>query len=238
MNDVTAHRQRQDFEDQQNELAGRETGRRARFGVGVSHAHEIKEKERKERAFRDALDRLLLDPEYRRLYENLGTRLSNAEREADTAIESVQRQLQQAQDDINAMEDKAARDPSRQAVFRYADGRVVNADGEELPPEIAEGIIWPDNAPSAEDYFAAKDRRDALADHLASWHTYRIDVLGDIRHRYDSDPASMDKDDLQHELDRIDLERPKDLSFTSAQAPTRRVETSLEAFPTIPMNGQ
>ena len=47
MNDVTSHRQRQDFEDQQNELAGRETGRRARFGVGVSRAHEIKEKNAK-----------------------------------------------------------------------------------------------------------------------------------------------------------------------------------------------
>lgn len=84
---------RRDFDDQQNELAGRENGRMARFGVGISRAQKLKEKERKERAYRDALDRLLLDPEYRKLYEELGDKLGAAEFEADIEIARLQEQL-------------------------------------------------------------------------------------------------------------------------------------------------
>ena len=121
MADTPDTRQRRDFEDQQNELAGRETGRRARFGVGAAREHEIREKDRSERAFRHALDLLLLDPCYRHLYEDLGRKLGEAEIEADAAIALIQKQLRLAEQDINLMEEATARDPDGRLVFRYAD---------------------------------------------------------------------------------------------------------------------
>ena len=209
MVDTTDKRTHQDFEDQQNEIAGRDTGRMARFGVGTSRAQDIKEKERSERAFRDALDRLLADPEYRALYLELGDKLGAAETEADTAIAMIQEQLRLAEQTIDSMQADAARDPDGKPVFQYADGRVVYADGSEVPPEIAEGIIWPEDAPSAEDYFAAKDRRDTLQTQLDDWLIYRNDVLGGIRDRYD-DPKNPfpDKDGLNDALDRIEKLAP------------------------------
>ena len=122
-------RRRRDFEDQQNELAGRETGRMARFGVGVAREQEIKERERRERAYRDALERLLAtDPEYRELYEALGDRLGEAEATADQTIEALSAALD-AQGDANQdMRDRAPKIDGK-AVFRYADGRVVDENG-------------------------------------------------------------------------------------------------------------
>lgn len=167
-------RKRRDFEDQQNELAGRETGRMARFGVGAARAQEIKERERKERAYRDALDRLLAtDPEYQELYENLGDRLGEAEVMADQTIEAIRTALATQQIVNQDMRDRAPKIDGK-AVFRYADGSVVDEDGNEVDPIIAAEIIWPDNAPSAEDYFAGVERE---SDMRASLETHPDSIL-------------------------------------------------------------
>ena len=235
MSDSLDERRRQEFDDQQNALAGREVGRVARSGVGTSRSKEVKEKERKDRAFRNALEQLLQDPEYRRLYKERGNRLSDAEIEADAAIAALQDQISGLEDDIAAMEDAAARDPSGRLVFQHSDGRVVYADGSEVSPEIAEGIIWPDGAPSADDYFAAKDRLTALDEDLKDWVIYRNDVLGGIRDRYDDPNNPFEgKDAVRRELDRIQAERPAPISQPEMSSPSREATDVVpKAFPNI-----
>ena len=82
-------RWREDTEDFHNAIAGRETGRQMRFG-GQTRDTESSELKKSERAFRDALDRLLQDPEYRMLYGQLGETLSAAEHGADQTIADIQ----------------------------------------------------------------------------------------------------------------------------------------------------
>jgi len=200
-------RMRTDSEDFHNEIAGRETGRRARFG-GQNRDAETSERKKNERAFRDALDRLLQDPEYRMLYEQLGETLSDAERSADQTIADIQIALRKLEDDIADMEARAAKTLDGKPVFRTADGRVVNADGEQLPPEIAAGIQWPANAPNAEDYFAAKQRQGELIAGLEEWQGYRNDTLGGIRDRYEDRENPMSKDDLRAAQDAIEQSTP------------------------------
>lgn len=207
-----AEKQQRDFDDLQNEPSGADTGRIARFLPEAQRGKGSDEKKAKDRAFRDLLDKLLLDPEYRALYEELGTRLRNAEMEADNAIASMRLALAQANKKISEMEAKAGRDPNGQIVFSYADGRVVNADGEDLPPEIAEGIVWPDGAPSAEAYFAVKQRRDDIETRLGELNVYRNDVLGSIRNDYDNRENPMTKDDFEAALQRISNESNRVLS--------------------------
>lgn len=221
-------RKRLDLQDYGHEVAGLEAGRMARFGIGTARKLEVKEKERSERAYRNALDRLLLDPEYRRLYEKLGERLTAAETDADTAIAMIEEQLRLAAREIEIMESAAARDPDGKLVFQYADGRVVYADGSEVPAEIAAGIMWPEGAPSAEDYFAAKDRYAEWQVRLAEWQTYRNDVLGGIRDRYDDqDNPFKDTDDLKDALDRIEEQRPElTTSKVDPPDPDRNVATA------------
>lgn len=221
-------RKRLELQDHGHEMAGLETGRAARFGIGAGRAAEAKEKERSERAFRNALERLLQDAEYRRLYEQLGERLGDAEREADATITALEDQLRKVGEQIADMESSAARGPDGRAVFRYVDGRVVYADGSEVPDDIADGIIWPDNGPSAEDYFAAKQRQADLSKQLDEWNSYRNDTLGGIRDRYD-DPGNPYEDAkaLEGALRDIEEARP---SLTSMVAPAQN-EVSLTSVP-------
>ena len=195
----------QDFVDLQNEISGADTGRMRKFlSPDDDRTPEGKRKKAEREQIRRTLEDLMRDPEYARLYVALGDRLGRAETEADTALATIQRMLDVAQQEISDMESNAARDPDGRAVFQHADGRVVYADGTEVDPDIAAEIVWPEGAPSAEDYFAAKDRVQSLQDTLRDWTTYRYDVLGDIRHSYDDKANPMDKGDLRHDLDRIE----------------------------------
>ncbi|MGH1417093.1 MAG: hypothetical protein ACRBB0_26655 [Pelagimonas sp.] len=204
-----ADKRQLDFDDLQREITGQDGARMKRFLSSDDPRSMTAEKKRqKERAFRDLLDRLLEDPEYRALYEDLGNKLRDTETQTDTAIALVEAKLQDADQLIDDMERRAAKDPDGRPVFRYADGRVVDANDEELPPEIAAGIQWPDNAPTAEDYFIAKSRRNDLAAHLEELQSYRNDVLGNIRHRYDDRDNPMSKEDIREALEEIETSSP------------------------------
>lgn len=229
-------RLREDRDDFHNAIAGRETGRQVRFG-GRTRDAETSERKKSERAFRDALDRLLQDAEYRVLYEQLGETLSDAERNADQTIADIQIALRQLDDDIADMEARAAKTLDGKLVFRTADGRVINEDGEELPPEIADGIQWPPNAPTAEEYFGAKGRRGELAAGLEEWQGYRNDTLGDIRNRYDDRENPMDKNDLSNAIQQIQASAPQASSFAQAAPSAISIDSHASPSHTLPTLG-
>ncbi len=201
-------RLRLDREDYNDAIAGRDSGRMIRFG-GKSHTRREIEKKKAEQAFRDALELLLQDPEYRALYEELGSRLASAEIEADTVIADLEATLQDLDAQIADMEARAAKGPDGNPVFKTDDGQTVYADGTALPPEIAEGIIWPPNAPSGTGYFDAKDRRTDGAALLADWQEYRNDTLGGIRDRYEDRENPLSKDDIRDAEREIEDIAPK-----------------------------
>ncbi|MEM1102770.1 MAG: hypothetical protein AAGH48_01540 [Pseudomonadota bacterium] len=208
-----------DFDDLQHELVGRDVGKAARF---LSAEHSRSPEARRKKLQKEAADRrlveLLTDPTYRALYERLGNRLADAETKTDQVIERYDIAIRTIHRDIAEMEARAGRGLNGQPVFRYRDGRVVDPDNDPLAPEIAAGIEWPENAPTAEAYFAAKDRRSSLIAERDEWLIYRTDTLGTIRDRYDNHDDPMSKEDMRDALDRIDEERPE-LSSLAAHSP-------------------
>lgn len=202
-------RGRQDADDLQNEIAGRSTGRQTRFLTAEGGEAETQEKRRARRAFRDALEAILAsDPEYRALYEKLGETLGQAEASADAVIAKLQDDLAALDSKILDMKDRAARLPDGRRVFRRADGSVVDEAGETFPVEFADGIQWPQGAPSAEAYFGALQRRDQMNALLTDWLDYRTDTLGGIRDRYEDRDDPMKKDGLKGALDDIESRKP------------------------------
>ena len=233
-------RRQRDFDDLQNELAGRETGRIARFGVGSERARQIEEKKRRERAFRDELERLLAsDPEYRALYNDLGNKLRDAETEADETISALLKRIADLEDEISRMQDNAVAVPGIGRVYRFADGRVVDENRAEVDPAIVADILWPPAATTGEAFFAAQDELEALRSHLADWESYRVETLGDIRDRYDNRKEPMSKDDMRDALEQIDQSRPDAMSFEASKAPSdTAADITPQAFPTIPKSSQ
>ena len=233
-------RDHQDFVDLQNEISGADTGRMRKFlSPDDDRTPEGRRKKAEREQIRQTLEDLMRDPEYARLYVALGDKLGTAETEADTTLATIQQMLDVAQQEVSDMEANAARDPDGRAVFQHADGRVFYADGTDVDADIAAGIIWPDSAPSAEDYFAAKDRGQSLQVSLSDWTTYRYDVLGDMRDRYDDKANPMSKDDLLRDLNKLEDARPSAQSFAPSSAPQSSAADIIPtAFPTLPPIGQ
>lgn len=222
---------RLELQDYGHELAGLKTGRRIRFSIGEVSSDSVREKERKERAYRDALTRLLAeDPEYRALYSALGNRLSEAEFQADATIEAIQTALDQTQE-ANAEIRSRAPKIDGLAVFRFADGRVVDENGNEIAPLIADEIIWPDDATTAEEFFAGLEREAELAEALSAWETYRHGTLGDIRHRYDDRDNPKSLEELRDSMQAIETLRPAETSIQTTIAREATAPTEPQAFP-------
>ena len=181
-------KQKRDFDDLQHEISGIDNGRIKRFlNATDERTPEGRRKKREQERIRQRLADLLLDPVYARLHRELGSKLSRAEADADSALDTLLRQLAQVDQALADMTDRSARDPKGRLVFRYADGRVVYEDGSTVPNEIAAGIVWPPDAPSAESYFALQAQREQIAEQLMEWDSYRNDVLGRIRDTYDDE---------------------------------------------------
>lgn len=208
-NERLGSQDRQTFNDLQNEISGRETGRISRFLTADGRSFRTDEKRQKDKAYRDVLDMLLAtDPEYFALYTRLGDELSSGEAEADSIIANLQSAIDALEQQIEVMRAGAPRLPDGRLVFRYIDGRVVDEAGALVSPEIAEGIIWRKGSPSAEQYFDALEKRQSTYDLLEQWVAYRQDYLGYLRNRYDDRAEPMTKDELKEALDDIYSKKP------------------------------
>lgn len=228
--------ERRDFEDQQNELAGRETGRRARFGVGTTQTQATKEREKKERAYRDALELLLLnDPEYRALHKALGDELSNAETHADTRIATLQTSLSAQLRKIQSMRDKAPKIDGK-AVFPTSDGRVVDEDGIEIMGVDVADINWPEGSVSAEAYEVALDHESALQSELSDWTNYRNDTLGEIRNRHEDGENPTSKEQMEQDLQTIQSTTERLTASSVIEAIVPDVSAQPVADVTLPMS--
>ncbi len=229
LSDIDIKRKR-DFDDLQHEISGVDNGRMKRFlNASDERTPEGRRKKREQERIRQRLADLLLDPVYARLHYQLGEKLSRAETEADSALAMLQRELTAVDQGLAYMEDRAARGPNGRLVFRYADKRVVYEDGSEVPDEIAEGIVWPSDAPSAEDYFALHTHHDQIEERLIEWDSYRNEVLGPIRDRYeDEDNPFQSIGALKDALEDIERHRPPSVSIET-NAPE---ETVLSKKPT------
>lgn len=228
---------RQDFDDLQNELAGRETGRQERFFPGDERSpKDQRRKQESEQAVRTALDALLADPVYRARHDEAMSRLRDAEQATEAALDRIARMIGETEDAIRDMEDRAARLPDGTLVFRDAGGVVRRADGSVVDAYLVDTIIWTGNEPSYEDYRAQQDRLAGLEESRVDVERYRDDVLGPARDRltdHDNPPSLGELDDI---IADIESEMPSALRDDTPLAETPDVEAGQITMPTLPPN--
>lgn len=190
-----------DFKDQQDELAGRENGRMKRF-LSPEARPEVQEEKRREAAYQSMLDYLLLnDPEYRALYEKVRDRLDEIERAVAEALQEVNECITQMEENAHTLNGKK--------VFFSRDGkRAYTEDGEELSATDMARITRSEDAPTWEDYDAAKRERDDIT-------RYQDDVLNPIKERINDKENPVPKDELEGMLDDLNKDVPKTVQLKS-----------------------
>lgn len=227
-------RAKRDFEDLQNEIAGRDVPRTKRFLTQSAAAGGDQSKRRDERERYSALmQRLMTDPAYQALYDETWSMLREAEANAEANIAAAAGLLDQAKAEFAEARDNASTLPDGTRVFRTTDGRVVTEDGQEIEGDVLDSITWREGAPTYEEHQRRKRAvADAQAQHDA-WLRYQTDVLGAARGRLadqDNPPAPDELRDIQQ---RIEDEEPKEAALDNVapleSAPEIEVSSSRDA---------
>lgn len=188
-----------------DELAGRDTGRQARFLPGEAGTGTSDPVERRAKTYRDMLDLLLAtDPIYAAQYANALEALDRAEAATEIAIVDARQDLAEAEAALEDVLDRASRLPDGRRAFRAADGTVYDEHGQRLSDAEAAGTVWKGGAPSYEDYLRAKKAAEAAQRVLDDLLLYQTDVLGHWRDRMEdreNPPTPQKLDAMQRQID-------------------------------------
>ena len=222
--------QRREFDDLQNEIAGRETGRRARFLRDGPGSEAAKKRERDAQQALTRLAQFLNDPIYRAKYDRVLQVLSDAERATEAAIDQLNTKIITAQAELDDMMDRAARLPDGTRVFRDANGVVRRENGSVVDDHLADTIIWSGNEPSFEDVQDAEQRIDGLQTALDDVNRYQNDVLGPSRDRITDpdDPPSLEgldsiEDDIQSKMPQIVQDQMPEMTASAPDTPSQNI---------------
>lgn len=195
--DAERRRQR-DFEDQQNEAAGRQTGRMDRFLIGESArgTRATSKSQEKAQRFYNRLQQLLNDPAYCQHYDRILHLLDQAQAKLDTAITQSAAAMERLETIVEDLEDSAAKMADGTAVFRAADGSVYTADGRKLSLDEVRDIEFSPDAPSWERYRYTKEALTKARTRMDKLDGIQTEVITPARDRMTNPDSPASRDDL------------------------------------------
>ena len=181
-----------------------------------------------------ALAAALADPAYAAIYNDTLAMVDEAGARADAGLAAAESAEAGAQSALDDTLDRAAQlYPSGEKVFRDEDGNVVTEGGRVLSPEEADSIVWPDDAPSYEEYLArTKTLNDAQA-RADAWRRYQ-DLVGEARDRMNDPDNPLTPEELEQIQSEIEtaLEKTQQLK-PDAEFDHKASATSSVALPPL-----
>tara|TARA_B100000378_G_scaffold274122_1_gene268093 strand:- start:96 stop:857 length:762 start_codon:yes stop_codon:yes gene_type:complete len=198
-------RAQQDFDDLQNEVAGRDVGRIERFLNGESNHPNSEKARRKEReAEMTRFMALMSDPVYAKLYEDWGKKLNETRQFLDEAREQLAKfraSIEAERLDIDA---RAARLPDGTLVYRGDDDRAYNRDGTLSENPDAQHIQWRESHARLSENLRNDDRAGS-ADRLEQKLDHADIAVGESAERHqDTGNPKTSPDGIKDELEGLD----------------------------------
>jgi hypothetical protein len=133
--------------------------------------------------------------------------LTEAEAETDQKIADLEAELQNQNEQLDALTRRAAALPDGTKVFRATDGTLWTEDGQDVS-HLATHIEWKGHEPSWEDYLRQRDKAAELQTQLDAWRHYQVDVLGGARERLSNPDDPPKKEELDDIMRDIEAKRP------------------------------
>lgn len=229
-------RRRRDFDDLQNEYAGRETGRMTRFLPQDSNSPEVLRKKRSEAAYRSLLEILLEDPIYRARYDEVLQALTDAVAATEEALAMIASEIEQAFDAIEDLRGKAARLPDGTRVYRDAKGNIRREDGSIIDDTLAATIIWTGHEPSFEEMQAAADALATLQAQQDELDAFQNNVLGPAQNQMsdqDDPPTLEELDQILTDIDQFMPDRVRFEQESPQPTPAQPATTPKISIPTL-----
>lgn len=175
-------RRLQNFDDLQNEMAGVEVGRMARFLSPEARELLLNKRNGKVSGSMTALDLMLLnDPAYAELYASTMTALQKAEQATEKALEKALKKTNVFETELSNTLSRAKQLPNGTRVFKDKQGAIWTEDDVQIDPDIARTLDWSGLEPSFEIYKKQKQNLNSSQLEINDIRKYQTDVLGHIR---------------------------------------------------------
>lgn len=242
--EVSALRRVRDFEDLQNEIAGRETGRAVRFLTGEARGTEVSEKRRAERAeMLTRLQMMMQDPAYAALHADAVRTLRQTTSDLDRMRDEARRLWEDDTRAIARIDARAAKDSEGRAVFRDKSGDVRYADRALVSEDEAAGIVWRGDEPRLEEREFHAERRARVEGIMAEIDAGQAEI-GGMQDRLDNDDDPASADEIKGMTDyagklvpsiqsRLDAEQSMGMPAVDAEPETPMATVGI-AIPTLP----
>ena len=195
----------QDFDDLQNEIAGRDVGRITRFTSEDARDGKLNGKRRATDDARmiDLQTLLMTDPAYAELYRGTANALHDAQSRLDELMIAAQKALDEAQSDLDETLAQAAQLPDGRHVFRDQNGSVRFEDGSAVPLDDADSVVWRGDEPTYEQFDAARERVGRIGEIITDIQIGQADI-GDMQESMEDEDNPPSADDLREMQDRAD----------------------------------
>lgn len=212
-----------DFEDLQNEIAGRDVGRISRF-LSKEAIEIIKSRKGlTDEKFLNLLELLLLsDPEYAALYSEVWNTFDNAQIAVDQTLLDIERRLEKAEYNLSKKKDKASELSDGTKVFRSKDRKNAFTENERKLSEVEiSSVQWKKDSPDWEDFESAKNERDQAMHDKREVEDYQENVLFPVREKLNDKDNPPSKEELKELLDDIEQKMPLSVKDNFEKAPQK-----------------
>ncbi len=204
----SAKQRDQDRDDFHNETAGRDVGRMKRFLPGEARPGYSKSKQEKHTEQLSQLAIMMQNAEYAALYTDTVELVQDHAAKAEAGIENARSVLSEAGQTLEDLTDEAAKlHPDGAPVFLDENGIAVRADGSPLSPDETDSVVWPEDAPSYEEYRDAKQAYVDAQERINAWINYQL-YLGDVQNRLNDPDNPLTSEELKQVQDDVEARIP------------------------------
>jgi hypothetical protein len=132
---------------------------------------------------------------YEAAYQETIKFITDLSHEAETAIDAATNMLDDLRNQSSTMLDATPRWQDDQRLFRDKDGDVRDQHGKIIEGLAAEDVVWPEGAPTYEDWHAVEDRITATQTHLEDWQNLRDNQIAPAQDRMtdEDDPPTIEE---------------------------------------------
>ena len=203
---------KQDLDDYNDEIAGRDTGRIKRFLSQEARDHLEDGKDGKRQEKLSLLDILLMtDPVYAQLYSDVMEKIEEIDRAVNKALMLANQRIDNFETNLADIKGRAQRLGDGTLIYRSQDGAVFSDNGILVSQQEMGDVRWENSNPSWEERREAGEALDSAYRKKEEIEEYRDGTLQHAKDRMNDRDNPPDKDELQDLYDSITNEFPDDV---------------------------
>lgn len=203
---------KQELDDYNNEIAGRDTGRIKRFLSQEARDHLEGGKKDKSQEKLSLLDILLMtDPVYAQLYSDVMEKIEKIDQAVSKALANSEKRIDTLKENLADIRGRAERLADGTLVYRSKDGAVFSDDGILISQQEMVDVEWKSSNPSWEERREAGEALDSAYKKKEEIEEYRDGALQHAKDRMNDRENPPDKDEMKDLYDSITDILPDDV---------------------------